>query len=361
MTIGQDVSYVSSLQPEVSHYIANLHTQLDSVTMGDYEFPMTINTAEYDNSYVCSPYTALVPYAKEECEKIDSSLIRLLIKAFLPLAGRYMKKHLINQVVQINNWMLSTNLYPANWNGDGINNCTENLIEHYPEHTIMFRSLNYFCNKELINKLQSSGYELVPSRQIYLYHKYLEAIHKHNNTQHDLRLLKNTPYRRIGNNDIEISWCDRIAELYKLLYIDKYSIHNPVFTPELIKHMLKSPYFDIEVFVDQNDNIDAVGGRFQIDNTVTLPVVGYDTAKPVSSGLYRLVMISTIKYARDNNLILNASSGASQFKRLRGGVPFLEYSAIYIRHLPAARQKMWRRIANVLTRYIAPMLVKYEL
>jgi hypothetical protein len=40
--------------------IANVRTRLLVLLDGDVAVPVTVNDAEYDNSYVCSPYTAYV-------------------------------------------------------------------------------------------------------------------------------------------------------------------------------------------------------------------------------------------------------------------------------------------------------------
>ena len=49
-------------------------------------------------------------------------------------------------------------------------------------------------------------------------------------------------------------------------------------------------------------------------------------------------------------MLLNLSSGVARFKRLRGGRPAMEYTAIYCRHLPRRRRIAWQTLALLLER-----------
>jgi len=146
-----------------------------------------------------------------------------------------------------------------------------------------------------------------------------------------------------------------------MLYIDKYSEHNPQFTEKYIATIIDHPNFYLEGFRNRNGVLDAVGGRFTLGSTTTLPIVGYDVSLPKRSCLYRLVLISTLLYAQRNNMTVNARSGASQLKLLRGAVAYSEYSAVYVKHLPNSRQRVWKGLAFVLDRLFVPLMKKYQL
>jgi hypothetical protein len=86
----------------------------------------------------------------------------------------------------------------------------------------------------------------------------------------------------------------------------------------------------------------AVVGIFSQGDVSTAPIVGYNTGLPQSLGLYRLLMAQAFRHAIENQTLLNLSAGASGFKRLRGGMPAIEYSAVYARHLPLrSRRFLW--------------------
>ena len=63
---------------------------------------------------------------------------------------------------------------------------------------------------------------------------------------------------------------------------------------------------------------------------MTAPVIGYDMGYPQKSGLYRITSLMVGDYAIKNGLRLNASSGAGEFKRLRGARSQIEYTAYWI-------------------------------
>ena len=55
------------------------------------------------------------------------------------------------------------------------------------------------------------------------------------------------------------------------------------------------------------------------------------------------------------------SAGAGQFKQHRGAVPYMEYSAVYVRHLPKAQQAAVHA-ARLLSQYIAaPMMQSLDM
>ena len=53
-------------QKGVTAFIENINTQLFLLEVDDLILPVTLNNAEFENSYVCSPYTHYISYALEE-------------------------------------------------------------------------------------------------------------------------------------------------------------------------------------------------------------------------------------------------------------------------------------------------------
>lgn len=94
---------------------------------------------------------------------------------------------------------------------------------------------------------------------------------------------------------------------------------------------------------------------------ITAPIVGYDTRLPGKEGLYRMLTALCIEEAARRRWVLNFSSGASHFKRLRGGAPEIEYSMVYVRHLPAARRAAWRALQIASAGVAAPLLRAFRL
>jgi hypothetical protein len=353
--------YLAGFELDTQRMIGNVQTQLKMLSATGITLPVSINQTEYDNSYVCSPYTALVPYALQEIDKVDSAMCRGLVKALLPMFGGYLKRKHINRIVHVNNWLLSTNLYPTGLDDRFVQQTTQLIIDRFPAHAIVFRSLNPTTNTHLLGHLERHGYLLVPSRQIYLYDQPLEHINKSYDYKHDQRLLRSTPYRCCSQAQLHEDDIPRIVELYNMLYLDKYSYHNPQFTQAYIQHIMHSDCFEFFGFRDDDGRLVAVGGLFSLGENCTMPIVGYDTTHPIREGLYRLICITALNKAYEQGKLLNASSGAAQFKRMRGARTSIEYSAVYIQHLPKETQRMWAIVAKILKKWVVPMIQKHRL
>lgn len=336
--------------------IKNVETKIDIINTDTIKLPMTINEEEYNNCYVCSPYTACVPYVQEETQKLNNKSLKFIIYCISNALAHLLKKASINKVVSINNWMLSTNLYPE-WSGEDLPEIIKQITEKHPNHAVMFRSLNQFSNAELMERFVSNKFIMMPSRQVYIYNKHSNYLKKHNN-KIDFKLLEKTKYKVIHHSDIQSSDYNRIVELYNLLYIDKYSRHNPQFTRRCIEHWHQNDFIHFIGLRSENGQLDGIVGFFKKNRVMTAPVVGYDTAKDQKIGLYRILMALTLKNSIENKMVLNLSSGASKFKRMRGGKPYIEYSAIYVKHLPLKRRYIWY-ITNFLLTYVGVPIIKW--
>ena len=354
--------YTLCFQGNTKAMIANVRTQVGSCNINSTTtLPYTVNETEYNNSYVCSPYTMLVPYCLEEITKLDNRFLRKVIKLLITMFDNYVKNNNINRVVHINNWLLSTNLYPQKEKKLLIKRLLEDFVSRYQQHAIIFRSLNNHLNPELLSECNSAGCIAVPTRQVYLYDKTLNDYSKTHNYKIDKKLLEKTDYQYVTQNEIEESDYSRIVDLYNMLYVSKYSQHNPQFTHNYIATIIEHPYFYIEGFRNQQGILDAVGGRFTVGDTTSLPIVGYDITKPKKLGLYRLVLMSTLLYAEKNKFCFNASSGAPHFKRLRGAIPYIEYSMVYVDHFPKPSQRLWKILAFTLNKLFVPIMKRYKL
>ena len=352
------------LIPMMSHgteqFIKNVTTEMKILQSGETLFPVTVNETEYDNSYVCSPFTACITYAKEELFKLNNKPLENILGFILNLSGWLFKKSRINQVVCINNWLFSTNLYP-DWQGEDVHEITEYLTKQYNDHVIMFRSLNEVTNQQLLSRFRKVDYIFIASRQIYLIDDHCRNfLNKHNN-KIDFNLLNKTSYQVINHAEITPEDYPRIVDLYNKLYLEKYSYHNPQFSVEFIKLCCEKKLLIMQGLRNQNGTLDAINGYFERNGVVTMPLVGYDTALPRSLGLYRMLMALVIKYCVKKKYLLNFSSGAADFKRQRGARPVIEYSAIYIRHLSLRQRLTWRILEKLLNNIGIPLMQKYQL
>jgi hypothetical protein len=256
--------------------------------------------------------------------------------------------------------MLSTNL-TGGWTTADPEALTEALTRRYPRHLLAIRSLNARHSRAMLDALRAAGWLLLPSRQVWLLDDPGRDGLAHRDSRRDEALLRSSCLRC---EDIEVmSAADaaRIAELYGELYLAKYSRLNPAFTPEFIKHTHDTGMIRYGVFRESSGVIVSAAGAFELGEDMTLPVVGYATAAPPQSGLYRLAMHWGTTLAARRGLRLNMSSGAASFKRNRGASPEIEYTAYCVRHLPALRRAPMRIIQAALDRIAVPLLRRYAL
>ncbi len=120
-------------------------------------------------------------------------------------------------------------------------------------------------------------------------------------------------------------------------------------------HTHESGFLTITTLHDEGDQIIGVIGSIQENGLMTVPLLGYDFAVRGEASLYRLLSAKITQLAEERNLQLHLSAGADDFKMSRGGVPYLEYSAIYCEHLSIFRRIALKTFACLLTQ-LAPAI-----
>lgn len=346
--------------------IRNIDTELKVLDTGERLLPVSVNSGDEPagNSYVVSPLTAYSGYADDELRRLSMPWLTWPLRALVRLTGAWLTRARIDRLVQINNWLLSTNLYPAQWQGEGLADMTRLFTQRWPDHVIGFRSLNAFTNATLIRELQALGYMAIPSRQVYLFDGRAgpnALFLRHHNTKLDAALARRTHYRVVMGSELKDADYARLEHLYNLLYLEKYCHLNPQFTATWLRCGQRDGWLELRALRGPDERIDGVIGWFRNANLLSAPIVGYDTALPQRLGLYRLLTRMCLQEAADRRQVLNFSSGAAHFKRLRGGQPEIEYSMVYVRHLPKLRQWMWRVLAALLHGIGVPLMRKLKL
>ena len=354
--------WLPMMRDGATHYTANLHTELGILQVDNHLLPITINQDNYDSSYVCSPFTHFVSYAIVELRELERPLLEWLLKGILHGVGVFLKWGRINRVVHINNWLLSTNLYP-NLSTAQIHAILAFMKEQFPSHAHVFRSVNTRTCASLIDSLSKGGARLVATRQVYIFPgTSLNSLNKRQRRElrKDRALLQNQGYECVPQSELTDQEIDRCVALYNALYIEKYSELNPQFSRAWM-HLVIREGAMVVFALKKGGRIDAVLGYFHIENVLTTPLFGYDTTVPQEIGLYRMLSALTLEQAFAHGLIDHASSGVAGFKRNRGYQPAIEYSGVASRHLPLRQRLPWQ-ILEWLTQHIGvPLLQKFKL
>lgn len=343
--------YLLPLMEDPQTYIRNVHnTQLMAVKVGETIIPITVSDFHPQNTYTVSPYSHYVSYgAFEEVKHLNNPLAEVAVKLVMTPVSWYFRYAELDKVVFVNNYLLSTNLYPSvipkgDAASDQLTALSEALIKWFPDRAIVFRSVDQKKNPHIYQTLEGLGYDLVLSRQVW----YMDPVAalKTRQCKEDLRVLKKNGYEVVNGKDLSDDELHRAVELYNLLYLKKYSFYNPQFTFEFLKLARDEDILHM-YGLKKDGRLNGIMGFFIRNGAMTQPLFGYDTSLPLEEGLYRLLTLVTLQEGVKRGLLVHASGGVGKFKKVRGGESVTEYNAVYTKHLPKRRQLPWKLIGQV--------------
>ncbi|KAL9656340.1 hypothetical protein ABK040_005107 [Willaertia magna] len=340
--------------------------------------PFTLNyNSDYNkyNVYTVSTFHHYITYGNVELlqNKINK-YIKFGIQFLINIFSNFFKFTKFDKILIVGNICLSTNVY----NNDIylFKEIVNYLSLQYKDHTILIRSINRKIYENIYLKL--NNFLFLPSRMIYildtkdnlkkrdikddikLLNKYLQSTYKILDNFSILEILNNETLQ--NENHILIK---EIQDCYNELYLDKYSFCNVQFTKKFIYESIKQNILQFKCLYHlQNKTIDGCVGyftkRYNDRNIFVCPILGYKLNKQ-ETPLYRLLSSILLKEAKQCDSIFNQSSGAASFKVLRGCKPYIEYSAIYVEHLPYYRRLPFY-VLNVLVEYLVkPIMEHYKL
>ena len=360
-------AYVRLMSNNPRELINNVSADMYYLQWNGYGFPVSVvDTYIPDNSYVVSIYNTYISYGLQELAFITlPRALKFFLSKIMLGFGFLLNKNQIDKVVYINNWFLSTNLYPLDWQPEQCADLIKLLTQRFKNHAICFRSLNCAYYAKIIREFTQAGCFMLGSRQVYLFDgrrgtetEFLNC----KDTKRDIRFVQK------GSNTLSDiapvapdAVFDNIESLYNALYLDKYSTLNPQFSADWLNHSQQAGLVKLKTLHNINHETIGVIGIFEQHQVMTVPIVGYDTALPQKMGLYRQLMHHSMLYATTSKQWLNLSAGASDFKRFRGGKGEIEYSAVYIKHLPIWRKINWYLLSSVIYCVAVPIMKKFKL
>ncbi|MGA1838027.1 ATP-grasp domain-containing protein [Herbiconiux sp. 11R-BC] len=362
----------------------NIDVELGTIPVAGHLLPLTLPNRHRRGaagaepaSYVVSPLTHYVHYAREEIGELQSRPARLLARGAVAVLERVLRAGRVDDIALIGNALVSTNLLPALDEAE-VATVTRELSRRHPRLAIGWRSVHGH-GSALPDVLRRAGYRLIASRSVLFTDTRGAEWLSLRDVRRDRALLESSGYTvRPAAVDPATGMSDaptraRIAELYRLLYTDKYSRLNPRYTPHFIGVAQRSGFLRFLLIERHEESVPgdpAAAGRGSIDAVIgytvahgllAAPVVGYDTALPREAGLYRILSYVIALTAHEAGVELHASSGVADFKRNRGGEPGLEYTAVHTGHLPWRRRVAWAVLDTVVTRVALPMVERQGL
>jgi hypothetical protein len=353
--------YIESIaRAGVGAMVANLHCDWLALRSGERVLPVTINHGERGGSYVCLPHSAYVLYGRRELALVDLGLLAPLAHAAIGLVDLLLRAVRINRIVHVDNWLLSTNLH-GDWAGEDARAVRECLAARYPEHLLAVRSVDPWSSPALEAALREDGWLMLPSRQVWVVDDLRRNWRSRTSVGHDRRILRRSPMTVESPLVARPGDVERIAELYQMLYLDKYSGLNPAFTPAWIEVSHGSGMLAYRVLRDADGRIQAVAGSWLRAGVLTPPIVGYDTARPRGEGLYRIASLLFCEHAEAAGARLHASAGAADFKRVRGARPVIECTAVWTGGIAPWRRWLLRGFAALLWWVAVPLMRRRQL
>jgi hypothetical protein len=117
---------------------------------------------------VCSPLTTYSRYALQETRRVAPHVLAAPLCGVIGAADWWLRHAELDRAVSLNNWLLSTNLYPAT-NGIDFGALVASCQLRRPRHSVWFRSLDFAQHADWLHALMAAGFDLTPTRQVYLF------------------------------------------------------------------------------------------------------------------------------------------------------------------------------------------------
>lgn len=344
----------------IQQLMRNVAADISSYQIDHHTIISTVVHRIQPNCYVVSPYAGMVGYAKDELNKLSATQ-RILARSLIAVLSLGLRLVRIDAVQTLNNYMLSTNTLSQAFMQLDYVQLVQTACQRYRHHAVLIRSLNLCQHKTMLQQLKQQGWLLVVSRQVYLITDMAHAMQRRD-TKADQRFLDDTHYTFCTPDVNNIEDFQHAQRLYDQLYLDKYSHHNVQFTAEYLQALVQANVLHLRLLRDtRKQQYVGVIGCVEEDGVITTPILGYDTKYPQQAALYRRLNAYVMRYNYDCGTVMHLSSGAPKFKQHRGATPYLEYTAVYVKHLPWQRRCAWRLLSSISQRYYGKLLIKAQL
>lgn len=323
----------------------------------DREFARSIQRSK-QQTYLVSPFGHYIGFAQDELGELHSPRLEALLRPFISVLGRVLKWGEIDQVMLVNNALISTNLHP-NISSAGLGQMTHQLRIEHPQLAIGWRNV-HGRDSDFPEKLRNAGYRLIPARSILFVPTADRGFARRRDYRRDLRLLEVSGYQIRELTAPSLAERSRLIELYRMLYIEKYSQFSPQYTEEFISHSSQHGMLRYLV-LERDGQIDGMIGYFISEGYLAAPLLGYDLNKPQNLGLYRMLNVLITETALRHSVTVHASSGVPAFKRSRGAELEIEYFAVYYQHLSRRQRLAWQLLDVIINSIAEPLIAKFGL
>ena len=340
------------------HFIDNINARVYAIHVDDLVLPIVEACGNFEDCYTCSTFGYYISYALQSMHIIENPILRSLASSLLKGFGKFAKNGKINSVIYVNNWLFSTDLYPADFNAEKIEKIIHHLKVKFPTHAISFRSLNPLTTPHLKNEIEKLKFQEIATRQVYITDARNESIFQTRILKSDLKLMRESGYEVLEESQLTIDDRKKLLTLYRTLYLEQHSTLNPQFNENYMQLAMEHGLLHMRA-IRKNGSIDGVVGFYERNGIMMCPFLGYDKNHPQNSLIYRLLSTILLLEAKNRGLIFNQSAGASFYKKTRRAQGCIETMAVYTNHLPFSRRLPWFLLKNLINTIGIPAMKKY--
>ncbi len=331
--------------------LRNAHIVLEACEVDGESISVAVPSVP-NHCWITSLATLLGPVAREEIRREMTGIQAIAAIALSHGIEAFARLTAVDKAVFPGAGPFSTRLY-EDGEAESLLAARDNLATAFPDRAVVLRSLTRRDHGDVLTRdavlwpvrviwtIDDSGRDWLPRRDV----------------RRDLRLLDAGGFATVlHRRALPGEKRDRILALYRRLYIDHYSRHNPDYTADGIDALVASGQIDI-LTLERDGDIAAFCALHSCAGVMSIPMLGYAAEAGEPDGLYRAIMAAAGREAVARNERRNLSAGAARFKRNRGARPHVEYLLILDHHLPAWRRFGYRAIAALL-RTLEPLLMK---
>jgi Acetyltransferase (GNAT) domain len=259
----------------------------------------------------------------------------------------------LDRAVIASNGLVSTNLHAPGL-AQAVPDLADALRARFPNRPFALRNVCAAVDPALPAALQRAGWALLPARLVYCCSPGDPALWQRNRVRQDAKLLDRDAVEVIDANGLTPADLPRLRWLYAQVFLLKHSRLNPDYTDAFFADALRSGSVDLKALRHQGQLIGVIGLVRQ-HGWITTPMLGAD---PQAAAPYRRLMALLLRLARENGDQLHYSAGAGEFKRARGGIPAIEYTAVFGRHLSPPRRAALAALGAMLMSFAPRLLAR---
>lgn len=217
-------------------------------------------------------------------------------------------------------------------------------LQSHPKNWVGVRNLLPEEDPALLEALHARNFVLMPTRVVYLFDARQGQLARSSHLQRDRKNLAKSHLQccidtQVTNEELKI-----IHQLYHDIYMIKHSKFNARYTLNFFHDLICLHQMPCLRVYDQS-NLVAFALLYQKGDQLVVPAVGHARDEN-NKGYYRSLFAALANYVEEHKLLLNYSSGAGDFKRKRGGVAFLEMTALHAPLHSHFKQNLIRLIAE---------------